>query len=49
VLTERGDGARYQRRVGEPADVCRAVRFCIESDFVTGTGVVVDGGRLLRP
>jgi NAD(P)-dependent dehydrogenase (short-subunit alcohol dehydrogenase family) len=36
-------------RVGEPADVCRAVRFCIESDFVTGTGVVVDGGRLLRP
>jgi pteridine reductase len=36
-------------RVGEPADVCRAVRFCIESDFVTGTGIVVDGGRLLRP
>jgi pteridine reductase len=35
--------------IGEPADVCRAVRFCIESDFVTGTGVVVDGGRLLRP
>jgi NAD(P)-dependent dehydrogenase (short-subunit alcohol dehydrogenase family) len=35
--------------VGEPADVCRAVRFCIESDFVTGTNVVVDGGRLLRP
>ena len=36
-------------RVGEPADVCRAVRFCVESDFVTGTSVVVDGGRLLRP
>jgi pteridine reductase len=35
--------------VGEPADVCRAVRFCIESDFVTGANVVVDGGRLLRP
>lgn len=36
-------------RVGEPADVCKAVRFCIESDFVTGTNIVVDGGRLLRP
>jgi pteridine reductase len=35
-------------RIGEPADVCRAVRFCVESDFVTGTSVVVDGGRLLR-
>jgi NAD(P)-dependent dehydrogenase (short-subunit alcohol dehydrogenase family) len=35
--------------IGEPADVCRAVRFCIESDFVTGTNVVVDGGRVLRP
>lgn len=35
--------------IGEPADVCRAVRFCIESGFVTGTNVVVDGGRLLRP
>ncbi len=35
--------------IGSPADVCRAVRFCIESDFVTGANVVVDGGRLLRP
>jgi NAD(P)-dependent dehydrogenase (short-subunit alcohol dehydrogenase family) len=36
-------------RIGDPADACRAVRFCIESDFVTGTNVIVDGGRLLRP
>jgi NAD(P)-dependent dehydrogenase (short-subunit alcohol dehydrogenase family) len=36
-------------RIGEPADVCRAVRFLIESDFVTGSNVVVDGGRILRP
>jgi NAD(P)-dependent dehydrogenase (short-subunit alcohol dehydrogenase family) len=36
-------------RIGDPADVCLAVRFCIESDFVTGTNVVVDGGRVLRP
>jgi NAD(P)-dependent dehydrogenase (short-subunit alcohol dehydrogenase family) len=36
-------------KIGEPADVCLAVRFCVESAFVTGTNVVVDGGRLLRP
>ena len=35
--------------IGEPADVCLAVRFCVESGFVTGTNVVVDGGRMLRP
>ena len=36
-------------RHGTPADVCQAVRFCIESDFSTGQNVIVDGGRLLRP
>jgi pteridine reductase len=36
-------------RLGSPADVARALRFCIEADFVTGQNVVVDGGRLLRP
>jgi NAD(P)-dependent dehydrogenase (short-subunit alcohol dehydrogenase family) len=36
-------------RIGDPADACQAVRFCIEADFVTGTNVIVDGGRLLRP
>jgi NAD(P)-dependent dehydrogenase (short-subunit alcohol dehydrogenase family) len=36
-------------RIGSPADVCGAVRFLIGSDFVTGTNVVVDGGRVLRP
>jgi NAD(P)-dependent dehydrogenase (short-subunit alcohol dehydrogenase family) len=36
-------------RIGDPDDACRAVRFCIESDFVTGTNVIVDGGRILRP
>lgn len=36
-------------RLGEPADVVAAVRFLLEgSDFVTGTVVVVDGGRLIR-
>jgi NAD(P)-dependent dehydrogenase (short-subunit alcohol dehydrogenase family) len=36
-------------RLGSPEDVCQAVRFCIEADFVTGQNVIVDGGRLLRP
>ena len=36
-------------RLGEPADVVAAVRFLLEgSDFVTGTILVVDGGRLIR-
>jgi len=36
------------QRLGEPADVVSAVRFLLENDFVTGTVLVVDGGRLIR-
>ncbi len=35
-------------RLGSAADVVPAVRFLLENDFVTGTVVVVDGGRLIR-
>ena len=35
-------------RLGAPADVVNAVRFLLENDFVTGTILVVDGGRLIR-
>ena len=35
-------------RMGEPADVAQAVRYCIEADFFTGQNLIVDGGRLLR-
>jgi pteridine reductase len=36
-------------RLGHPDDVVAAVRFLLEgTDFVTGTTVVVDGGRLIR-
>lgn len=36
-------------RLGEPADVVAAVRFLLEgSDYVTGSVLVVDGGRLIR-
>jgi pteridine reductase len=37
------------RRLGDPADVAQAIRYCIEAEFFTGQSVVVDGGRLLRP
>ena len=35
-------------RVGSPDDVAAAVLFLVRSRFVTGTTIVVDGGRLLR-
>ena len=35
-------------RLGKPEDVVAAVQFLLESDFVTGTVLVVDGGRLIR-
>jgi len=36
-------------RLGHPDDVVAAVRFLVEgTDFVTGTTLVVDGGRLVR-
>jgi pteridine reductase len=36
-------------RIGTPQDVVRAVLFLVDSPFVTGEVVVVDGGRLLGP
>ena len=35
-------------RLGTPDDVVRAVLYLLENDYVTGTTLVVDGGRLLR-
>jgi pteridine reductase len=34
-------------RIGSPEDVAGAVVFLVHADFVTGTTLVVDGGRLL--
>jgi len=36
------------QHIGTPADVVRAIRFLLESDYVTGTTLVVDGGQLAR-
>lgn len=35
-------------RLGTPEDVVRAVRFLVESNYVTGETIVVDGGKLLK-
>jgi pteridine reductase len=35
-------------RVGTPDDVADAVAYLVRAPFVTGTSLVVDGGRLLR-
>jgi len=35
-------------RLGDPADVAQAIRYCVEADFFTGQNLIVDGGRLLR-
>jgi pteridine reductase len=49
------DPAREERRaaetllgrIGSPDDVAEAVVYLVRADFVTGTSLVVDGGRLL--
>jgi NAD(P)-dependent dehydrogenase (short-subunit alcohol dehydrogenase family) len=49
--TSMGSDGTSDRRVvapsGQPDDVARALLFLIESEFITGQTVVVDGGRLL--
>ena len=35
-------------RIGSPEDVAEAVLYLARADFVTGTSLVVDGGRLLQ-
>jgi pteridine reductase len=36
------------RRIGDPTDVARAVRFLVEEDYLTGVCIPVDGGAGLR-
>jgi len=35
-------------RIGSPDDVAEAVAYLVRAPFVTGTSLVVDGGRLMR-
>ncbi len=36
------------RRIGAPSDVVAAVVYLLESDFITGETIIVDGGRHVR-
>jgi pteridine reductase len=36
-------------RIGSPEDVTAALLYLVSAEFVTGTTIVVDGGRLLKP
>jgi pteridine reductase len=44
---ERRAGETLLGRIGSPEDVAAAVAYLVGADFVTGTTLVVDGGRLL--
>jgi NAD(P)-dependent dehydrogenase (short-subunit alcohol dehydrogenase family) len=53
VAVERGQEERRATetllgRIGKPEDIADAVVFLAGADFVTGTTLVVDGGRLLK-
>jgi NAD(P)-dependent dehydrogenase (short-subunit alcohol dehydrogenase family) len=53
VAVERGQEARRAAetllgRIGSPDDVAAAVAYLAGADFVTGSTIVVDGGRLLQ-
>jgi NAD(P)-dependent dehydrogenase (short-subunit alcohol dehydrogenase family) len=45
---ERRAAETLLERVGSPEDVANAVAYLAGADFVTGTTLVVDGGRLLK-
>lgn len=51
LLPDGDDGDELSRavplqRLGEPADIAGAVRYLLTAPYVTGTELVVDGGRL---
>jgi pteridine reductase len=45
---ERRAGETLLARVGTPEDVAEAVLYLVSAGFVTGTTLVVDGGRMLQ-
>jgi NAD(P)-dependent dehydrogenase (short-subunit alcohol dehydrogenase family) len=45
---ERRAAETLLERVGSPSDIAEAVVYLAGADYVTGTTLVVDGGRLLK-
>jgi pteridine reductase len=48
ALAKQATDPTLLKRTGTPEDVADAVVFLLSSDYITGTTLVVDGGRLLR-
>jgi NAD(P)-dependent dehydrogenase (short-subunit alcohol dehydrogenase family) len=48
VVAQRRAAETLLQRVGSPDDVADAVIYLAGAEFVTGTSLVVDGGRLLQ-
>jgi NAD(P)-dependent dehydrogenase (short-subunit alcohol dehydrogenase family) len=46
-LEEKIRRAALLKKIGQPADAAQAVRYLVQSGFVTGTVLTVDGGRSL--
>lgn len=45
ALLERIISQTPLKRIGQPSDVAKAVRFLVENDYMTGQVLCVDGGR----
>jgi pteridine reductase len=48
-LAEKRARQNLLGRVGSPDDVAQAVLYLIDADFVTGSTIFVDGGRMIAP
>lgn len=36
------------KRIGSPSDIINCIKFLIESDFITGSIFIIDGGQLIK-
>lgn len=36
------------KRIGSPSDIINCIKFLIESDFITGSTFIIDGGQLIK-
>jgi pteridine reductase len=48
-LEEKRAQENLLKRIGSPEDVAQAILYLIDADFVTGSTIFVDGGRLIAP
>lgn len=44
---KKGEWAIALKRLGKDKDVAHSVKFVVENDYMTGTGLRVDGGMVV--